>query len=133
MIENHVIRLELADNLKNLGVNKNSLFIWQYDNKNEKWDCWLHDSGEKEDDDIAAYTASEILEMLPDEVKFPSYEEYNNFRLEITKIEDDSYDVRYFNTIHGIAVMISGHLLNILPHMLIYLIENNLIDMDKIK
>lgn len=69
MIENHVVNLELSKRLKELGLNKPSLFYWIYDEKNEKWDLWFTDDSPDENNQynyIAAYVATELLNELPE-------------------------------------------------------------------
>lgn len=68
MIENHVVNLELSKKLKELGINKKSLFYWIYEEKNEKWDIWftdVHPDEDNPDNYISAYLATEIFEELP--------------------------------------------------------------------
>lgn len=79
-LEDQVCSLELAKKMKELKIDKESLFYWvyqgdQFDVENKFWDIYEQgDFSPEEEFVIPAYTASELADMLPMEtsiVKMP--------------------------------------------------------------
>lgn len=90
-IEDQVCSLELSNRLKELGVEQHSIFFWyQY-----AWDGWIvnikgqlpFNADPKEENMCSAFTASELIEMLPAEIGNP--------HLEICKCRDGGYGFEY--------------------------------------
>lgn len=76
-LESQVVSLELAKRLKELGVKYNNLFIWgRYGKKNDSdrdW-CLDHQSNASWMEEwYSAYTSSELLELLPKQIKWHFY------------------------------------------------------------
>lgn len=77
-LENQVCSLELAKRLKELGVKQESHFVWSNYNFEDEVgafvgfdkgvDRWVISTSE-EDEGVSAFTASELMEMLPDCIK----------------------------------------------------------------
>lgn len=73
-IEEQVCGLELAKQLKELGVNQRCLFYWAREEMSDRTDKWNVISGELQEriatpgmirDSVAAFSAAELGEMLP--------------------------------------------------------------------
>ena len=83
-LESQVTSLELSKKLHELGVKQESLFYWYKDN-NE----WLLDYNERLliefRENYSAFTASELLELLPHRITIKENEPFNNFTLYIKK------------------------------------------------
>lgn len=119
-IENQVVSLELAKKLKELGVKQDSLFYWERENefaleKDDEW-CLSYKSEmiycEPEDRCISAFTVAELFELLPVETNLEKQIK-NQWFSKYYQIGSDS---------------IGGDTpANCLANMLIYLLENNLI------
>ena len=129
-IEEQVVSLELATKLKSLRVKQDSLFYWGLNDAfpcnneiiffvEELIDNKLKDGG------YSAFTASELLEMLPAEIedrKIHLYKDNDNWIIEYT----DGWGAGEY-----IEPFEDNNLCNALAKMLIYLIENNLITLNK--
>ena len=96
--EDNVVSLELAKRLKEAGVNSPSLFYWQiWDDKSvdiamgDEDDFDYSGAGRKVTEKIAAYTVTELMEMLPYSIRLRG-DEY--FTLRIYKFRD-GYGVEY--------------------------------------
>lgn len=122
-LEQQVVSLELAKRLKELGTKQESL--WYYDGNHNL----VMFGNYVTDEYIAAFTVAELGEMLPVEVR-------NNFLVceKDTDGKDVDWTVRYhpydvdeFRMPSQVAETEAGAR----AKMLIYLLENNLIDNDK--
>ena len=86
-LENQVCSLELAKRLRELGVNKESFIrYYSYDGIEYEliygiWHSIFHLS-----DQLNAYTASELLNMLPQWINTGKDEPFNNFRFRLEKV-----------------------------------------------
>lgn len=108
-IEQQVTSLELSKQLKELGINNKSILGWvlyDYGNKQEfivikgtndlypiSWGgdrCKLQEQKDKE---ISAYTASELMEILPNSIFIKEQEPFGNFRLKIGKFKKVENDI----------------------------------------
>jgi len=136
-LESQVCSLELAKQLKELGVEKSSLFYWgAYENplsgivsektcSDDDWDIYYCDDKTYKkcppDWDYPAYTVAELGEMLPDILK-------ENFTLWMKKYENSwVYDYSYKSiSITGDCETIFSDKTeaNARAEMLIWLIEN---------
>jgi len=113
--------VELSKKLKELGVTENTCFNWVYNKDQEKWSIFANSPISKHltwDDKVPAYSASELLELLPSNRIYNK--KYLNSKLWGCK---DSY--RYAPIFKDISLP------NSCAKMLIYLIENNLINHPK--
>jgi hypothetical protein len=156
-LEDHVTNLELSERLKELGVKQfGTLFAWaevgKEKDKNGKW-IWeyqvVKNDFQADIEFIAAFTASELGEILPNTIKFPkagdkrswhdvshlSKKEIEEMRyvglLSISKPTD--WTVLYQSyIILGSDIKADTHdktMANAMAKMLIYLIENKLINL----
>lgn len=152
MIDSHVVSFDLSRRLHELGINKKSIFCWSagetlseklFNLGELKYDVYIYDDEIEKYDYIPAYTASELLEMLPKEIMSVDYEpkdedaEYGKLILE--KCFDGDYEIGYYCSKTGEDVLFLGYQItkdkfpqNALAKMLIYLIENNLVDVKDI-
>jgi hypothetical protein len=151
-IESQVCSLDMAKRLKELGVKQESYFIhWKnkYDG-DDSWhldELWQIDDKERFDQ-ISAFTVAELMDLLPRMVDTKQDEPFNTYRFKMemmvlteTNNLDDLkrvYSTNYeCNTIRFSDLPIGKQLTkniwddnaaNSLAKMLIYLIENNLIE-----
>jgi len=118
-VREHVINLGLARRLKDLGVDQKSLFIWTEKTTvrlgkhySVYYSCY---NPPTQANDYCAYTASELLEIMPQDI-------------EVKKRFDD-YLVSYCDPKNDSSYKhaVDDHLSNALAKMLINLIESNLI------
>lgn len=140
MIENHVTSLELSKLMNEFGFNKKSLFKWIiHQNPYEKNLIYRNEVRimTLPDFEYNAYLATELIECLPKSI--------NNRPLKIVKTEEcivytdktkdiAKYCVYYQSDINPNKPLkwIEEELLqNALAKMLIYLIENKLMEVDK--
>jgi len=128
-LENQFVNLELSKKLKELGVKQESLFYWYYCDENKpfiEYEELLYENIYRTGPDpikiCSAFTASELLEMLP-------FGEFGYNFLLIQK--DDEYDISHAiedayieNNIH----FLDKNLQNALAKMIIHLIEKQLIE-----
>lgn len=162
MIENHVCSLVIAKKLKDLGMKQESLFFYfSYENPLMGFvtedkvteDYWVINShsdkfSQSYDWKISAFTASELLDMLPNTVTIKELEPFDNYRLEIKKSLiyenekiNNKYSINYYcdtTESHGENAWFSRrltpspiydtNLANAAAKMIIYLIENKLYD-----
>lgn len=118
-MENHVTSLELSKKLKELGVKQESLFWWQHFDEMvgagtvQKVDYWRVTDGAYRDGFISAFLSSELGEMLPS-INWQTYKEKGKWIL-----------TNHQNTIEAVEEFTES---NCRAKMLIYLIENNIID-----
>lgn len=141
--ENQVCSLELSKRLKELGVKQESLFCWTTNLDLE----FLPTNIRNNDICIAAFTAAELGEILPNRITVPDAEPFDNFVITINKFynvnEDRSLTNNYIlnyscdsTSASGIDAWMSRKLIknifdpnlaNAMARMLIFLIENKLI------
>ncbi len=144
-LSDQVISLELAKKLKELGVNKASIFGWIYHEHSEgqAWACkhpepnaaWYIITGSNnhkpvlwdEDNEAAAFTVAELCELLP------AFINEGNYRLAIYKFTN-TYSIDYCHVDTGYTLYFSDiadkTLANALAKMLIFLIENGILKND---
>lgn len=156
-LEDHVINLELAKQLKEFGVKQESLFYHYndpYNDGQEDWviTCWEDYNIEYRDTNAypaySAFTATELGELLPNTVTVKENEPFNNFRIKITKFftfndvegKVSNYSINYdcdttamegehaWNQWQLTKNIYEPNLANAMARMLIYLKENNLIE-----
>jgi hypothetical protein len=134
MIESHVISLDIAKRLNEFVVKKESIFYWVYDEKKEVWECWFREHIADWEDKhlyLPAYTASELLEMLPSEIiidhaltkyfHLTMIKRHNLYRV----VYENSNDPRYAPIIyHGEEDELPQ---NALGGIYIYLLENGIV------
>lgn len=137
-IENQVISLPIAKELRNIGVNKQSYFYWCYTTYLEddfKWKILHADylnqivSSVTQENYIAAFGVVELLEILPIKIdKFYLVIEISPIVVSIgnKKGTNNLYEVMYRNADKDLRVPMAGlRLADCLAKMLIYLIEND--------
>lgn len=84
-IEDQVCSLELSKKLKELGVKQNGLFFY---NKQKFGNYLLGNSPNYFDgvgEHYSAFTTAELCEMLPNSIKVPGQEPFDNYIIFITK------------------------------------------------
>jgi hypothetical protein len=121
-LESQLCSFELAQRLKELGVKQESLFCWTTDLDLE----YLPFEIRNNEICIAAFTVSELGEMLPKYIIQEGHEYYYN---QILSKHCDSWAIFYSNSFHfwdGDDVGDKNEA-NARAKMLIYLIENKLI------
>ncbi len=139
-LENQVCSLELAKQLKTLGVNQESLFWWNIvDEKLYFTDIMMSISDRVPETDvcwygnfISAFTVAELGEMLPSRVEWKGH----NYMLHCEKANDHMWATKYLNwgrpMDENVWVMpgwtIEKGDANARAKMLIYLLENKLIE-----
>lgn len=130
MIESHVVNFELSRRLHELGVRKSSIFFWMdfgIPGQRPMIECVRGIRPPESIKKYQAYTASEILEMLPSDCKIDGDICY----LEIYKIDDIFY-VQYVYDGIPYASIEDEKICNAAAKMPIYLIENKLVDVEDI-
>lgn len=126
-LESQVISLELSKKLQELCVKQESLFYWRDYNSEAGHELIyspgvFHENAVTVYDYYSAFTASELLESLPS---------YVGCWLDIVKgrnimDETDKYSARYFMS--DIIMDAEENVCNTLARMLIYLIENKIME-----
>jgi hypothetical protein len=151
-LENQVCSLELAKQLKKLKVKQESLFYWYFcmlDEKTPNWHIRYTNFGLMPDR-YSAFTAAELLDLLPHRITLKENEPYNSFRFRMEKgiwANDKSnniatiqfsefYSVNYYcdttsQQMDWMFTSLTHHISdenpsNSLAKMLIYLIETEL-------
>lgn len=137
-LEDQVCSLELAKQLKRLGVKQSSLFFWEVLDENAygirfevKFVPYCCPGIEK----FSAFTVSELLDMLPNCITIDSnntgalkcfFVNYINTATSVDKKDNDEFkwQVLYSNLMHH--SIFDSNLANACAKMLIYLIENNI-------
>lgn len=119
MIENHVTSLELSKKLNELGVKQESEFYWTRPGKEGAYVCWHYEKAcrdeTKEWERISAFLSSEIGEVLPEKTS--------------TWKAGDYFFCRYGLWDEGSTHVESSETeCDARSKMLIYLIENKIID-----
>lgn len=150
-LEEIVCSLEYAKRLKELGFEKeNSYFKFRCYDKSEGIENGYHEAVRNNykvigKNEYSAYTASELLEFLPKNVELHSLDAFNNYRFNLTRscvLDDetkiiDTYIINYHCDTSYIGDLSprllckniwDKNLCNALAKMLIYLIENKLIE-----
>lgn len=152
MIDKHVCSLALAMKLKELGISKESLcYYLNIDGEGKYYIYYAEYTPEEfeyQGDPIPAFTASELLDMLPNTITLKENEPFSNFRLKIIKsiiVQDNNPISTYIINYYCDSTEIGGgnawlerklisksiydpNLSNTTAKMLIYLIENKLYD-----
>jgi hypothetical protein len=138
-IENQVTSLELSKRLKDQAVKQTSYFKWEYglDGHNEIFHSKDTSCGLEY---CSAFTANELLELLPACIDTKQTQPFKFYSLKISKKNNNNpqYIVIYCydenistkNLCYDIYVS-DKNLCNALAKMLIYLIENNLMELPK--
>lgn len=117
-IEDQVCCLGLSKKLKELGVKQESLFVWEtgYEPFVRRYDEIINNLHFYKDYYYLAYSASELLEMLP-------------IWSDISKMDDKDYMCRVFQKNSDINHhSFDKNPCNALARMLIHLIENKIIE-----
>lgn len=92
-IEEQVVNLELSKELKELGFKQESIFYWYYckpDHEEEyheeecAWKIFYSDDGLMSDK-LSAFTASELMELLPQRITLAKGAPFNSFILYMRK------------------------------------------------
>ncbi len=155
-LEELVISLDISNFLSQLGVKQSSIFVWEYFNENcyaVKYKPFAVVPGQFNKYKLfAAFTASELGELLPNRITLESGEPFNSFTIAINKFytvdsgisKTNNYRVNYecdSTELEGqdawlrrrLAKSIyDPNLANAMGKMLIYLIENGLIKNERI-
>jgi hypothetical protein len=130
MITNHVVNLELSKRLHELGIAKCSIFYWGLGGDIYPDRAIVLPFSEEEiltyDKRYAAYTASELLEILPPEIEI---DKINRFFIEITRrIIDNNFIVEYTDVDLSCHFEVEKNICNALAKMAIYLVESGLME-----
>lgn len=155
-LEKQVCSLELAKKLLTLGVNQNSIFVWEY--YDDQCHAVKYIPYAIYPDNInnfkiySAFTAAELFELLPQWVNTNKDEPFNHFRFRVERAhicKDDTIESlsshficnyycdstecsgenAFFQRKLILHNFYSENLADCLAQMLIYLIENNLMDL----
>ncbi len=153
-LEKQVTNLQLSQKLNEIGVNQDSLFYWVYDNKLSTWQLGFCDEMPHESEKCySALTSCELLELLPLRIVTQHNEPFNGFRFNMTRsllvhtgdgyIVDKTFNANYYcdsfslhqpdafnDKLINIPVYDSS-LSNCLAKVLIYLVENKLLELTK--
>ena len=151
-LEQQCVSLELAMRLKELGVKQKSLFYWvKVESENVymygiKYIVDMFDEKDEFKEIYSAFTASELMEMLPACIDTKKDHPLNDFWLQIYKrtCKDIRYIARYVcssipgeeidNPFFQVISPAKAHdesLCDCLAKMLIHLIENKYIEIEK--
>lgn len=115
-LEQQVISLEIAKRLKELGVKQESLFYWFRSMTRVVWRIDATMEGQKNTDDISAFTVAELGYLLGKAKNIDLWKAY----AKVWNVPDTS-------TITMLGLISSMFDPNIGGQMLIYLLENKLI------
>lgn len=123
MIEPHIIALEYAKRLHELGLKKESIFYWaEYEHESGDISVDLEMCGylTGSSKHYPAYTASELMDLIPlSPIAVYRNSENGDYRIS---------NVDIFNEPHLIDFFSDSKIQNALAKMLICLIENNLVE-----
>lgn len=121
--------VELSKKLKDLEISVNTCFNWVYNKDKNKWSIFANSPLSQNltwDNKITAYSASEILELLPHSLKI-------NEKKYFISMDCDKHifyeDMPLTNEIHISSS--TDNFVNSCAKMLIHLIENNLLEIKK--
>lgn len=145
-IEKQVCSLELAQKLKELCVPQESYFAWYDENENMELACQNNNGIFRFKDGAiippshgqrnycAAFTVAELGEMLPSMILGDDEDDQDHILfLEISKdANEDYWDVEYSYFEGAQFIEHDYNLANAMAKMLIYLIENNLLNVKDI-
>jgi len=135
-IDEQVCALALANKLKELGVKQESIFYWHYSvytKEDFKWELQfslnLHKPFLNPDNFISAFTVAELINLLPQE------NERIGFGLELLNVAKLRGN-KYYAACNSIEpsrdeIWWDNNIANAIAAMLIYLIENKLMEMPK--
>lgn len=124
-IEKQVVSLELAKRLKELGVKQESYFNWLVASDGARLMKNPVLSTYKYFEQFSAFTVAELGEMLPPEIIVVQ----NHLSLDIKKIYSDGYwSIGYVLPFKDSVVFRCEREADARAKMLIYLLENNLIN-----
>lgn len=125
-LDQQVCSLELAKRFKELGVKQESLFYWEHYSING-WCIEWCELGPFSEHAVSAFTVAELGEMLPDCIKYEyGYEAYIK-----SQKKDTEYKI-YLDDLEKVAIFFDENEANARAKMLIYLLENGLIEDIKI-
>jgi hypothetical protein len=138
-IENIVTSLEISKKLVEIGIYKKSFFYWDYENNSCYALKFITRHITTEFNSYAAFTASELLSLLPDSIIVFSKEHnepLGNFRLGIIKVDDKKYVANYAEPVPDFSMLLKHehdeNLSNCLAKLLIGLIENGFLSVEQI-
>lgn len=129
-LENQVCSLELAKELKKLGVKQESQFYW---NRGQSY-LICEDSRLRVPEDVSAFTVAELGEVLPEvtaiqngelgrlEITYRTYSEDGNREWDVCYMANNDFRSEFANTEADARAK-----------MLIYLLENKLITLETAK
>jgi hypothetical protein len=138
-LSDQVCSLELAKKLKEMGIKQESLFVWEYYDENCYAIKYFPYSINNKMTDIkiygielySAFTSSELGEMLPDTIPYDKHYKLPS-KLDICKSHDNRWFVSYSYSsdfyLPPVIASIDDKEADALAKVLIYLIENNLLD-----
>jgi len=125
-LEDQVCSLELAIKLEKLGVKQDSLFYWyDYSEKNESAGISYTKGKIVGENTCSAFTVAELGEMLPVEIP---YTDNGCDDISFLLTGKNSNGKWWLNYTTGVE---DANEANVRAKMLIYLIENNLIELPK--
>lgn len=131
-IEDQVCSLELAKKLKELGIKQDSIFDWVLNNHKPDYYLWLMSPYNRENlrfkDQYSAFTVAELGEMLPETL----YDENDKYINIITIFKENDIWTCAYHYDFSCPPRFSFRDFNFadcLAKMLIYLVENKLIDL----
>ena len=139
-LRKQVSNLELSKKLKELGVPQDGLWWWENHELNfkdifpeAKWRLTMHKSLYDKVDYISAFTVAELGEMLP--YRIQRDEDFFYFQVGQSKPNDKNYskwEISYSNEENVSVLRAADTEADARAKGLIYLIQNNLIDVRKI-
>ncbi len=133
MIENHVVNLELSKKLREIGIEKKSIFYWMGEKIHSADNIIFENSIISKKGYYPAYLATELLELLPKTLE--SEEAFEKCRL-VIDISNNNYITYIDDEGNEMYEMPSEEIKNesladALAKMLIYLVENRLMEVEK--
>ena len=135
-LESQVTNIELSKKLFELGFKQESLFYWcknegdmepKFIEYEEMINGHIYQDYPNPIKCLSAFTSSELLESLPPYLHNDEIVERENC-LGIDKLPNGQIQIMYYNKVHPIQ---DDNLCNALAKMLIHLIENKLIEVNK--
>lgn len=124
-LESQVTSLELSKRLKELNVKQESLFYWCAISSENPHPCYVDTM--QESSELSAFTSSEIIEMLP---KYITKDNTEFYYLQYPSWHCDKWIITYGNSFERWKSKEQEDVseVNARAKMLIYLIENGMID-----
>lgn len=126
-LEDQICCLEYAKRLKELGVKQESLLVWAYSTVTMSHDIEFYNNESPYGNSYSAYTVAELLDLLPESLP----ESAESVILQKVNVYPNNIVTYFCEYRYGLAeTEAPQNAANCLAAMLIYLIENKLLDIN---